>query len=90
MLNVRADYQAVPHSKEGSVGRFKNAWTISGMLLLFLGSGPLWLIILATATGIWHGPVINPFMPGLLFFVTFWPAVALLAIGIIKGLWPGG
>lgn len=70
------------------MGRFKNAWTISGILLLFLGSGPLWLIILVTATDVWPGPSINLFAPGLLFFVTFWPAVALLAIGILKGLWP--
>ncbi|MBX6334520.1 hypothetical protein IRY61_04250 [Candidatus Saccharibacteria bacterium] len=72
------------------MGRFKNAWTISGMLLLFLGSGPLWIVILTTATGIWPGNGINPLTPGLLFFVTFWPAVALLAIGLIKGLFRGG
>jgi len=72
------------------MGRFKNAWTISGMLLLFLGSGPLWLIIIASATGMWPEHGISPAGPGFLFFVTFWPAVALLAIGLIKGLWPGG
>lgn len=70
--------------------RFKNAWTITGMVLLFLGSGPLWLIILAATAGIWPDGGINPYIPGLVFFVTFWPAVALLAIGLIKGLFRGG
>lgn len=69
------------------MGRFKNAWTVSGMLLLFLGSGPLWLIILAATTGVWPGAGTNLVGPGLLFFFTFWPAVAMLAIGLIKGFW---
>jgi hypothetical protein len=60
------------------------------MALLFIGSGPLWLIIVASIIGIWPENGINPFTPGLLFFVTFWPSVALLAIGLIKGLFRGG
>ncbi len=55
-----------------------------GLVLLVVGSGPLWGIILAAQLGIWPDPNPNPIGPGLLFFFTIWPALALLVLGIIQ------
>jgi hypothetical protein len=52
-----------------------------GAILLLAGSGPLLLIILAAAVGLWPDPNPNPIGPGLLAFLTFWPAVVLLGLG---------
>ncbi|HQR17108.1 MAG TPA: hypothetical protein PK948_01990 [Gemmatimonadales bacterium] len=55
-----------------------------GLVLLVVGSGPLWFIILAAALGLWPDPNPNPIGPGLLFFFTFWPALAMLFVGVIQ------
>lgn len=55
-----------------------------GAILFLAGSSPLLLIILAAAVGLWPDPNPNPIGPGLLFFFTFWPAMALLAIGWLQ------
>jgi hypothetical protein len=55
-----------------------------GVVLLVLGSGPLIVIILAAAIGIWPDPNPNPIGPGLLAALTFWPAVICLIIGIVR------
>ena len=52
-----------------------------GAILLLAGCGPLLLIILAAALGLWPDPDPNPIGPGLLAFLTFWPAAALLGLG---------
>ena len=44
---------------------------------------PLAIIVLA-AVGLWPDPNPNPIGPGLLFFFTFWPAVACLSIGAFQ------
>ena len=52
-----------------------------GFWLFLLGSGPLLLIILLASFGLWPDPNPNPIGPGLLCFLTFWPAVICLGIG---------
>jgi len=56
----------------------------AGLVLLLVGSGPLLLIIVAAAVGLWPDPNPNPVGPGLLFFFTFWPAVICLIIGVVR------
>ena len=55
-----------------------------GLVLLVVGSGPLWFIVIAAALGLWPDPNPNPIGPGLLFFFTFWPALALLFVGVVR------
>jgi hypothetical protein len=50
--------------------------------LLILGVGPLLFIIVAAAVGLWPDPNPNPIGPGFLAFLTFWPGVITLGIGI--------
>lgn len=65
------------------MGRYRNAWTVTGALFAGLGCGPLLAVGLLAAVGLW--PNANPVGPGLLFFVSFWPALVCLAIGISRG-----
>jgi hypothetical protein len=55
-----------------------------GLILLVVGSAPLWGIILAARLGLWPDPDPNPIGPGLLFVVTFWPAVMLIGVGVAR------
>ena len=41
-------------------------------------------IIAAAAVGLWPDPNPNPIGPGLLFFLSFWPAVICIIIGIVR------
>jgi hypothetical protein len=58
---------------------------IVGLLLVLFGWGPLLLIGFLASIGALHDPDPNPIGPGLLFFVTSWPAIICIALGIIKG-----
>jgi hypothetical protein len=62
----------------------KNKWGKIGAALVVLGWGPLLTVILLDAVGLWPDPNPNPIGFGLLFFVTFWPAVICLSIGWSK------
>ena len=55
-----------------------------GLGLLILGVGPLLFIIVAAAVGLWPDPNPNPIGPGFLAFLTFWPGVITLGIGIAR------
>jgi hypothetical protein len=55
-----------------------------GLGLLILGVGPLLLIVVAAAVGLWPDPNPNPIGPGFLAFLTFWPGVVCLVIGISR------
>jgi len=53
-----------------------------GVLLLVIGTSPLLIVILLNTLGIINAP--NPVGFGIIFFITFWPAIILVIIGIIK------
>jgi hypothetical protein len=55
-----------------------------GLGLLIVGSSPLLFIIGAAAIGLWPDPNPNPVGPGLLFALTFWPAVICIVVGVIR------
>ena len=55
-----------------------------GFAVFVLGQLPLWTIIAAADAGLWPDPNPNPVGPGLLAFVTFWPGVALIALGVLR------
>ena len=57
-----------------------------GLALLVLGTGPLLLIIAAAELGLTRDPNPNPIGPGLLAFVTFWPAVILIVWGLVASV----
>jgi hypothetical protein len=56
----------------------------TGVLLLVFGSGPLLLIIVAAAIGLWPDPNPNPVGPGMLAALTFWPGLICLIVGIVR------
>jgi len=51
------------------------------------GSGPLLIFLAADEIGLISDPDPNPIGFGLLFFVTFWPAIGLIALGIVRMMW---
>jgi len=53
-----------------------------GVLLLVIGTSPLLIVILLDTLGIINAP--NPVGFGIIFFITFWPAIILVIIGIIQ------
>ena len=61
-----------------------NRWFKAGFWLALIGWSPLLAIIVLAAIGLWPDPNPNPIGPGLLFFVTFWPAIICAAIGIFQ------
>ena len=60
----------------------RNSWVKVGLALVVFGWGPLCIIILLAAFGLWPDP--NPIGPGLLFFLTSWPAIICLVIGVVQ------
>ena len=55
-----------------------------GAIIALVGWTPLIAIILLAAIGLWPDPDPNPIGPGLLFFLTCWPAVICLGIGTFQ------
>lgn len=62
----------------------RNRWIQVGLALVVLGWGPLFTIIALADLGLWPDPNPNPIGPGLLFFVTAWPAIGCLTIGVLR------
>ena len=62
----------------------QSLWVKVGLGLLIVGATPLLFIIAAAALGLWPDPNPNPIGPGLLFFVTFWPAIICIVVGVIR------
>jgi len=56
----------------------------AGTALLVLGSGPLLLIMAAADLGLTRDPNPNPVAFGILAGLTFWPALILIAVGIVS------
>lgn len=65
-------------------GYLANRWFKIGAALVLFGWGPLCAVVLLAAVGLWPDPNPNPVGLGLLFFVTFWPAVICLGIGVFQ------
>jgi hypothetical protein len=63
---------------------FANRWTRVGLVLMAVGWTPLWGIVLLAKLGIWPDPNPNPVGPGMLFFLTAWPAVVCVVVGAVK------
>lgn len=60
------------------------AWLFaSGLALLIVGSGPLWLVGLASQFGLTADPNPNPVLLGILAFLTVLPAMLLVTGGAI-------
>jgi hypothetical protein len=57
-----------------------------GIALLVLGTGPLIAVIVAASLGLTRDPDPNPIGFGLLAAVTFWPGVAVTAIGVLQAV----
>jgi hypothetical protein len=56
----------------------------TGLVLFVLGCGPLLAIIALATVGLWPDPNPNPVGPGMLAFLTFWPSVICLAVGVAR------
>ena len=63
---------------------FPNRWLAAAFALVLFGWGPLLAILALAAVGLWPDQNPNPIGPGLLFFVSFWPAVISLGVGASK------
>jgi len=61
---------------------FRLLWI--GLALFVLGSGPLLITILLASFGLTRDPNPNPVGFGILAFLTFWPSVILIVIGIAR------
>jgi hypothetical protein len=55
-----------------------------GLILFALGSGPLLTVILLAWLGLTKDPNPNPIGFGILAFLTFWPSVILMILGVVK------
>ena len=62
----------------------RSVWIRVGLVLLVVGATPLLFIIAAAAVGLWPDPNPNPVGPGLLFALTFWPAIICIVVGVIR------
>src|SRR6266550_6210596 len=62
----------------------KSTWVRVGLVLLVVGVTPLLFIITAAALGLWPDPNPNPVGPGILFGLTFWPAIICIVVGVIR------
>ena len=56
----------------------------AGLALFILGSGPLIVVIIAAAVGLWPDPNPNPIGLGLLAAATFWPSVICVVLGVFR------
>ena len=55
-----------------------------GMVFLFLGTGPLAIVMLAAKLGYGADPNPNPVLVGMLAGLTFYPSLGLIAWGIYR------
>ena len=62
----------------------ESTWVRVGLVLLVVGATPLLFIITAAALGLWPDPNPNPVGPGILFGLTFWPAIICIVVGVIR------
>ena len=63
-----------------------NKLTKIGLIIFIVGCSPLLLIMMCAKLGILDDPNPNPVIFGIMAFLTFWPSLILIFIGIIKQL----
>jgi hypothetical protein len=56
----------------------------TGLVIVLLGTGPLVVILLAAAVGLWPDPNPNPVAFGMLAGITFWPGLLCVLIGAVR------
>jgi hypothetical protein len=62
---------------------YLESWLVrAGLVILVLGTGPLFLIVAAAKLGLTDDPNPNPIGPGCLAGLTFMPGIVLLLVGI--------
>ncbi|MGE0666854.1 MAG: hypothetical protein AB7O49_09895 [Sphingomonadales bacterium] len=61
-----------------------------GLAILVFGTGPLVAVMLGAALGLTADPEPSPAGLGLLAGVTFWPGIAVTAIGVLQAVKRGG
>ena len=57
-----------------------------GIGIFAVGSGPLLLTILAAALGFTRDPNPNPVGFGIIAFLTFWPSVGMILVGLAQSV----
>lgn len=57
-----------------------------GLAILVVGGAPLFGFIVADMLGLLSDPHPNPVGPGILFFISFWVGVGVMAIGFVQAL----
>jgi hypothetical protein len=60
----------------------KSWWVRAGLVGLVVGTGPLVSVMVAARLGFNDDPNPNPVYLGMLAGLTFWPSIALVAVGI--------
>ena len=61
-----------------------NRLFLVGFLVFVFGSGPLLVVIAASKLGLISDPNPNPVGFGILAMFTFWPSIAMMAVGLWK------
>ena len=72
-------------SAPGARPFWRSRYFVVGALLLLVGTGPLAAVILLAKLGLTSDPNPNPIGFGLLAFLTFWPGVVLVVLGLLTG-----
>ena len=62
----------------------QNPWLLAALALVIFGGGPLFAVLFLASVGLWPDPDPNPIGPGMLFFVTMWPAVVCFRVGLAQ------
>ena len=63
---------------------WRSGYFIAGAALFLVGTGPLLIVILVAGLGLTRDPNPNPVGCGVLAFLTFWPSITLMLVGLGK------